>query len=151
MVRVFLPLHPSHATATAAEPVSTVGVRAARGGVLVVEDEPGVRRLLSRYLGGLGYDVQEAVDGVAALEHIHHSGRQVDLVLTDLVMPRMGGVELIRRIRVIRPALPVLCMSGTPGGLEEGEEPWTADRVIAKPMELEVVATRIAAAMETIR
>jgi CheY-like chemotaxis protein len=57
--------------------------------VLLAEDEPGVRALVSRVLGKLGYTVLEASDGDAALRFIKgYSGRSIDLLLTDVVMPR---------------------------------------------------------------
>ncbi|MFH1177549.1 MAG: response regulator, partial [Acidobacteriota bacterium] len=88
--RVLLPISQQPATAT------RVRVEAPLLGgketVLVAEDEAEVRHILVEVLGGLGYKVLEAVDGLAALELLRHE--RVDLVLTDVVMPRMGGWEL---------------------------------------------------------
>src|SRR5690349_2990326 len=79
--------------------------------ILVVDDEEGLRRLAEEALSEAGYDVVLAEDGLAALE-ILHSGTRVDLLLTDVVMPRMGGVALAHQAERLRPALPIIFMSG---------------------------------------
>jgi two-component system, cell cycle sensor histidine kinase and response regulator CckA len=88
---------------------------AAPGGhetILVVDDEPAVRRMVVRCLGGLGYTVLEAEHGAEALDMLDlHSG-SVALVLTDVVMPVLNGRELGERLLAARPDLPVLFMSG---------------------------------------
>ncbi len=88
--------------------------RAPRGGgerVLVVEDEPQVRALAARALADRGYQVLTAGDGEAALALLAREP-PVDLVLTDVVMPHMGGVDLAARLRERDPAPAVLFMSG---------------------------------------
>jgi signal transduction histidine kinase len=94
------------------------GPAAASGGgetVLVVEDEPVVRRLARTALEESGYQVLEAGDGAEALELITRTNGKIDLVLSDVVMPRMGGKALDEAIRRLRPTLPLLFMSGHPG------------------------------------
>jgi two-component system, cell cycle sensor histidine kinase and response regulator CckA len=83
-----------------------------RGTVLLAEDEPAVRQLARRVLARAGYTVLEAEDGQAALETAERASPALDLLLTDLIMPRMGGRELARRLREERPTLRVLYMSG---------------------------------------
>jgi two-component system cell cycle sensor histidine kinase/response regulator CckA len=80
--------------------------------VLLVEDEPMVRRLAARVLRGLGYTVREAPDGVEALRLVAGHTVEVDLVVTDVVMPRLGGRELAARLRAEQPHLAVLFISG---------------------------------------
>lgn len=121
------------------------------GHVLVVEDDPAVRRLLVRQLTRVGYTVAEASDGRIALEVLRAALTPVDVVLTDLVMPNMGGEALTRQLAKEFPALPVLCMSGTPGLATDGGEPWSADLIIAKPADLGMVTRRIADAMTRAR
>jgi two-component system cell cycle sensor histidine kinase/response regulator CckA len=89
------------------------GPDAAQAGavVLLVEDEPAVRAIAARSLERSGYRVLQASGGVAALELVHRHG-QPDIVLTDLMMPGIGGAELARRLKERWPALPVLFMSG---------------------------------------
>jgi two-component system cell cycle sensor histidine kinase/response regulator CckA len=80
--------------------------------VLVVEDEEAVRRLAERILRSAGYRVLTAVSGGDALIACEREGGAVDLLLTDVVMPRMSGAELAERLRRQRPGLKVLFMSG---------------------------------------
>jgi two-component system cell cycle sensor histidine kinase/response regulator CckA len=80
--------------------------------VLLVEDEPLVRKLASQVLSKLGYTVLEASNGLEALLMIQDSSYQIDLVLTDVVMPRMGGRELVRHLQTLFPNIKVLFMSG---------------------------------------
>ena len=82
--------------------------------ILVVEDEPGVREFVRRALEGFGYRVATAPDGEEALALIEAHDGPLDLLLTDVVMPRLGGFELARRARERRPGLRVLVMSGFP-------------------------------------
>lgn len=80
--------------------------------ILVVEDEDQVRTLIVRLLEKRGYRVLQAENGRQALtigsQHIH----DLALVVTDLVMPEMGGAPLLRELRNLRSALPALCMTG---------------------------------------
>ena len=78
--------------------------------LLVVEDEPVIRRLFSMLLTSAGYSVAEADDGFAALEEIRR--RRPALILSDLNMPRMTGFELLSVIRRRFPSIHVIAMSG---------------------------------------
>ena len=81
--------------------------------VLLVEDEEAVRSFTARVLRGLGYRVSAVSNGDEALALAEGPGaRPVDLLLTDVVMPRMGGEELARRLKAIHPRLKVLYISG---------------------------------------
>ena len=82
------------------------------GTILVVEDEEGVREVAERMLQDIGFDTIGAEDGRHALDLMEEIGDQVTVVLLDLSMPRMGGAETFRRLRRIRPDLPILMMSG---------------------------------------
>ena len=77
------------------------------GRVLVVEDEPAVRRAAQRILERSGYQVQVAEDGVRGLEVLQRDTDGIDLVVTDMVMPGMGGVELWRAAGRGRPGTPL--------------------------------------------
>jgi DNA-binding NtrC family response regulator len=87
-----------------------------RGGsslsILVVDDETAVRRFAARVLERDGFAVVEAVDGVHALEIIRDQGVSVGAIVSDIVMPRMNGVELMDALSVSHPDLPVILMSG---------------------------------------
>ncbi len=81
--------------------------------ILLVEDEPAVRELAARVLYGQGYTVLEAGDGIEALEFIaHQPDAQIALLITDVVMPRMGGGALAERLSALRPGIKVLFVSG---------------------------------------
>lgn len=79
--------------------------------VLVVDDEPSVRDLVARVLERAGYTIALASDGPEALEAAGRFG-SFDLLVTDVMMPRMKGDELARRLREIEPSLKVLYLTG---------------------------------------
>jgi two-component system, cell cycle sensor histidine kinase and response regulator CckA len=109
--RVYLPVaRDEQAPAPPVEPR-----REAPGGhetILLVEDEPGVRRLTAAGLRMHGYRVLEAADGADALGMLEADGGGVRLLLTDVVMPKMSGPELARRVAELRGSIRVLFMSG---------------------------------------
>ncbi len=81
--------------------------------ILLVEDEPAVRELAEEVLRELGYTVWAAGHGKEALDLAsQRAGERIDLVLTDVVMPQMGGKELADRLRERHPQLKVLFTSG---------------------------------------
>jgi PAS domain S-box-containing protein len=82
--------------------------------ILLVEDEERVRNVISRGLRLAGYTVFEAQNGVEALKIFRESEILIDLVITDMIMPIMGGSQLINNLHNIQPGLPVLCISGYP-------------------------------------
>ena len=82
--------------------------------ILLVEDEPAVRGAAKRILGQSGYQVLEAATPTDAVVLSADRARKIDLVLTDVVMPEMSGMDLARRIREQRTDLPILFMSGYP-------------------------------------
>ena len=94
--------------------------------VLVAEDEPMVREIVSGVLRDLGYRVVEAGDGVEALAALA-GAPPISLLVTDVVMPRMGGRELAERLRAETPGLRTLFVSGyTDGALGDAGDPATA-------------------------
>jgi signal transduction histidine kinase/DNA-binding response OmpR family regulator len=82
--------------------------------VLVIDDDPAVRGFLRQILAGAGYVVVEAGEGKSGMSKI--GSQVVDLVITDLVMPEQEGLETLQRLRVERPNLPVIAISGAFGG-----------------------------------
>lgn len=117
------------------------------GRLLVVDDEPAIRRLLMRYLTNAGYRVLECENGIEALKKLENCGETIDLVLSDLVMPRMSGQELVTRIGERWPHISLLLMSGTPDVIAGRLEPWAARPVLAKPLDFSEVAARIESAL----
>ncbi len=80
--------------------------------ILVVEDEPAIRDLIEIQLENLGYKVTLAANGGEALLALEERGLKPDMLITDVVMPGMSGVVLLKRLRKTHPALKVLFMSG---------------------------------------
>jgi PAS domain S-box-containing protein len=80
--------------------------------ILVAEDERQIRDLITRVLTTRGYRVTAAVDGEAALAAARNGGDPIDLLITDVVLPRLGGPDLVRELRRDRPGLVVLYISG---------------------------------------
>lgn len=80
--------------------------------VLVVDDEGTVRRFAVRVLQREGYDVFEARDGAEALEIVRDRRLSIEVVVSDIVMPRLNGVELMEALSSSHPSLPVILMSG---------------------------------------
>ena len=107
--RIYLPEHtgPLEAPAPSPPPATPGGVET----VLIVEDEPAVRRMAARALRSQGYAVLEAANGAEALDVLSR-GEPVDLVLSDVVMPVLNGRELSERLAIDRPEIRVLFMSG---------------------------------------
>jgi CheY-like chemotaxis protein len=105
---------PQVETATETAGADETGGRPATGHetILLVEDEDDVRALTREVLERQGYVVLEAGDGLQALQVHEKEGARIDLILTDVVMPRMSGREMVDRVRAVRPDIRVLYMSG---------------------------------------
>ncbi|MCA9059276.1 MAG: response regulator, partial [Planctomycetaceae bacterium] len=120
-----------------------------RGGhgetVLIVEDEPMVLGLAQSLLEGLGYVVITARTAPEAIRTVSTSMKHVDLLITDIVMPGMGGAELIRRLRQIQPDLKALMISGYQALHTDGTEPADQSRfeILRKPFTGAELADRI--------
>ena len=108
---VFLPRLEEKAGAPGAEAAAPISVRGTET-VLLAEDEPAVRAVAREALEGHGYRVFEAPNGVEALAAARAHSGPLHLLITDMVMPRMGGRELAQRLLAERPGLRVLFMSG---------------------------------------
>jgi two-component system cell cycle sensor histidine kinase/response regulator CckA len=91
---------------------ASVGNGRGKETILLVEDEASVRAVASRVLRRSGYRVIEASNGVEALRQCEDRGTDVDLIITDIVMPEMGGFELANRVRRARPGARILFTSG---------------------------------------
>ncbi len=109
-VSVFWPLASGHGQADAAG-ATGVPVEEGAGTILVAEDNDGTRRVVSLHLKRAGYEVISAADGEEALRFLT-GGLRPDLLLTDVVMPGMSGIDLAERVKNAWPDLPVILMSG---------------------------------------
>jgi two-component system, cell cycle sensor histidine kinase and response regulator CckA len=117
--------------------------------VLVVEDEEGVRRLLRHVLASRGYKVLEATNGEQALRVYRESAGRVQLVLTDMIMPRMGGRELATRLSEIVPDVKIVFMSGyTDDVLLRTGELGRGMSFLQKPLRPETLAAKVREALD---
>jgi CheY-like chemotaxis protein len=80
--------------------------------IIVVDDDAAVRRIASRILSEEGFSVLEASDGDEAIRLAEQLGHSIGLVVSDIVMPRLNGIELLERLSRLLPSLPVVLMSG---------------------------------------
>ena len=117
--------------------------------VLVAEDEPGVRGPVRRILTGEGYSVLEAADGAQALQIAAEHHGTIDLLLTDVVMPVMGGAELARRLRNARPDIRVLFMTAySPDAVATHGVLAPQSSLLQKPFTVKELVGRVRAALE---
>jgi PAS domain S-box-containing protein len=130
---VYLPAQPG--TADESTPTETFVSLAEGESILLAEDEPLVRRLTRRLLERAGYRVTEAEDGIQALEAARQEPA-FDLLLTDVTMPRMGGIALAARLREMKPGLRVLFMSGYPAQTFGAAMHPTTEKIVSKPFTL---------------
>ncbi|MCU0626128.1 MAG: ATP-binding protein, partial [Gemmatimonadaceae bacterium] len=108
--------------------------RAGTETVLLVEDEPQVRAVTARTLRGAGYRVLEATNGRDGLQVARRERGAIDIVLTDIVMPEMGGREMVELLRQFVPRVAVLYMSGfTAGALPIPTDDREARQFLQKP------------------
>ncbi len=136
-------MRPSPPTGTA--PAGTAG-----GGevILLAEDEPAIRTLMTRMLVSRGFRVLAAQDGEEAVSIAERHRGPIALFVSDVVMPRLGGVDAAKRLRQQRPGLPVLFMSGytATAAIQEGE---MADAgFLAKPFTPDELGHRVRAMLD---
>jgi len=119
--------------------------------VLVVDDEPSVRNMVAAMIEPAGYDVIEAVNGAEAVNTCKKV--PVDLIITDIVMPKKNGIDLIMEIKKEFPDTPIIAISG--GGGIEGRYNYLeiakligANYVLKKPFELHELRGVVSEAMK---
>ncbi len=123
-----------------------------RGTVMVVDDDPSVRRLLATTLREAGHNVLDVGSGKAAIEALASLPTEpTPLLLLDVTMPEMDGTEVMARVRATHPQVPIVLMSGhTSSYVEEVAQTARPDGLLLKPFDLnqmrEVIATTMAAA-----
>jgi CheY-like chemotaxis protein len=114
--------------------------------ILVVEDEPQVRQLTQRILQNHGYrvlTVEHSPDALTLLEN----DPEIDLLLTDMVMPQLSGLQLAEKARSLRPGLRILYMSGYPRDLWERGEIDPNLPLLEKPFDASTLLGRVADAI----
>ena len=137
-----------------AEPEKPESTAAAIGGnetILVVEDEPELRDMALQVLEGFGYRHVEAASGPEAMEVWKTRAAEIDLVLTDMVMPgSMSGYDLAKQLIALRPTLPVVIASGY--SMEDISKELSGNKNISfvqKPYTLDTLAKAIRIALDT--
>jgi DNA-binding NtrC family response regulator len=117
--------------------------------ILIVDDEPNVRLMLETALQSAGYTVTLAEDGRAALEWLQKPDSACDLVVLDLMMPRMDGMELLRRLRAAGLAVPVVILTAH-GSIPEAVEAMKQGAIdfLTKPITPEALRRVVAEVIE---
>jgi CheY-like chemotaxis protein len=139
--RIYLPLSRHQPTETREE-AKTAPCHGS-GTLLLVEDEAGIRLMTCKYLESLGYTVLEADTGEEAFSIFNEHKDEIQLLITDMIMPGMRGDELVRRIREQRPHLPAVYISGY---VDTGElDPETS--ILEKPFSFPELGRRVEASL----
>lgn len=114
--------------------------------ILVIEDDAQLRQMLAIALGKAGHEVVECADGRKGIAA--HEKQAVDLVVTDLIMAEMEGIETIRRLRQLSPAIPIIAISGgsrvTPDSYLSIARRMGATKALSKPFELSLLCAMVA-------
>ena len=119
------------------------------GTILLVEDEAPIRVLAAESLKRLGYTVLQAGNGLEALAVADQHSGKIDIVVTDVVMPRMGGPELVEKLRQKRQGFVVIFMSGyTDAAALENAKIGSGAILLNKPFSTELLARRISDAQQ---
>jgi signal transduction histidine kinase len=113
--------------------------------ILLVEDDDQVRGVAQRILSTHGYRVLEASGGVQALARVAREPRPIDLLLSDVVMPGMSGVELAEHLRRLQPGVPILHMSGYTSGVGGPDTHASLPELIEKPFSATELVARVQA------
>jgi CheY-like chemotaxis protein len=137
LFEVLLPRSARTAVAAAAA-VKPTDFPRGRGTILLVEDDESVRDFVGFVLRQQGYDVLEAEHGPRALEIAFAHQGEIDLLISDVVMPHLGGFEVAEALRRARPAVRVLLISGYPGDRVTGDVEF-----LAKPFSRETLLERV--------
>ncbi len=112
--------------------------------ILLVEDLSASRELYSTMLKNLKYDVVEAASGEEGLEHAQEKSTQFDVLVTDLVLPGIGGLELASEVFQLRPDIKILIISGYTEDMVILEDHLKSNTVfLAKPFEVESLNSKI--------
>jgi CheY-like chemotaxis protein len=139
--RLFFPSAPR--TLVRAKPKGLEPVRGGPETILLVEDEESLRQLVSRVLRSYGYRVVQARNGSEGVTAFAGMPQPPDLVLSDIVMPQMGGPQMVEELRKDHPGLKVLFMSGFTGEFSGDREARAGATILMKPFTAETIAQRV--------
>ena len=116
--------------------------------ILIVDDSEELVETFNEFFSSMGYDVVTAKDGFSALKLLRETNREIDLVITDLVMPNISGIGLISIIKEECPGLITVAMTGYgdhPGALASQAD---ADRIFHKPLNLFEIEKEVSTLLE---
>jgi PAS domain S-box-containing protein len=117
--------------------------------ILVVDDEEQVRKMLVRGLALGDYRVLEAAGGQEAIATLEHEGGEVQLIVTDIAMPEMSGIELANRVTALWPRIPLLFVSGHPYEVVAPDEQLISHgRFLQKPFKVDALLTAVRRALD---
>jgi PAS domain S-box-containing protein len=123
------------------------GVATRGGRILLVDDDGDVRAVAAAMLADAGYEVIEAGSGGAALDHLEREGAAVELMIADIAMPGMTGIELARAARLSAPDLPILFVTGY-GGAALSVDQGGVGELLRKPFRTADLAEKVAAMLD---
>ncbi len=115
--------------------------------ILLVDDDPDVRAFMREALGIAGFTILEAADGNEALRIAETTRRPIEMLVTDINMPGIDGLELARRVQALRPDTGVLCMSGAAVDVVAAQGTLTGMVFLRKPFGPNVLLERVRDAM----
>ncbi len=147
-IRVYLPATTQSIAVNAASPISPTPVKGGHETILVAEDDPMVRSVVTRMLEQAGYTVLTAKDGMEAVQLFAQHAPQVSLALLDVVMPNLGGPDAAARLREQRPDLKVIFASGHVQNLQDLTR-LESETLLAKPYQRDVLLNCIRTALDS--
>ena len=113
--------------------------------ILLIDDDPSVQLLFNQFLTSVGYEVVQAWNGLEGMERLHE--KKPDLIITDIMMPEMDGLEILRAVRKEYKSVPVIAISGgmrsAPINFLPHAKLFGACRVFEKPVPLDVLSKAV--------
>jgi two-component system cell cycle sensor histidine kinase/response regulator CckA len=147
--RIFLP-RAAGGEGTVHVPVSAPSLPRGCETILLAEDESAVRELIGAYLQGLGYHVITACNGADGIAMAREYANTIHLLLSDFVMPKLGGRELAGELRKLTPQVKVIFLSGYAGHAVTAKDLELPDaRFLPKPLSLELLAKTVREVLDT--
>ena len=121
---------------------------ATRGRILIVDDEEVISGTLHEFLQGERFEVATAADMPGALALVESYEQPIHLLVSDVVMPTLGGLELVRRLRALNPRMRVILISGFPERAPERDDPPQVDGFLQKPFAPHVLLEKARAVLD---